>query len=49
MSLSLASRCRTTRRWRCTENLGFTEVGIFRDYAIKDGEYISSVWMQRVF
>ena len=27
---------------------GFTEVGIFRDYAIKDGEYISSVWMQRV-
>jgi phosphinothricin acetyltransferase len=28
---------------------GFTEVGIFRDYAIKDREYISSVWMQRVF
>jgi phosphinothricin acetyltransferase len=27
----------------------FTEVGIFRDYAIKDREYISSVWMQRLF
>lgn len=26
---------------------GFTEVGTFREYAIKDGRYISSVWMQR--
>ena len=26
---------------------GFTEVGTFREYAIKDGQYISSVWMQR--
>ena len=26
---------------------GFTEVGTFRDYAIKNGQYISSVWMQR--
>jgi phosphinothricin acetyltransferase len=28
---------------------GFTEVGTFREYAIKNGQYISSVWMQRVF
>lgn len=27
---------------------GFTEVGIFREYAIKNGQYVSSVWMQRV-
>ncbi len=27
---------------------GFTEVGTFREYAIKSGQYISSVWMQRV-
>jgi phosphinothricin acetyltransferase len=27
--------------------LGFTEVGTFREYAIKNGQYISSVWMQR--
>jgi phosphinothricin acetyltransferase len=26
---------------------GFTEVGVFREYAIKNGQYISSVWMQR--
>ena len=26
---------------------GFTEVGTFREYAIKNGQYISSVWMQR--
>jgi phosphinothricin acetyltransferase len=28
---------------------GFTQVGTFREYAIKNGQYISSVWMQRVF
>jgi phosphinothricin acetyltransferase len=28
---------------------GFTEVGTFREYAIKNGRYLSSVWMQRVF
>ena len=27
---------------------GFTEVGTFREYAVKNGQYISSVWMQRV-
>jgi phosphinothricin acetyltransferase len=27
--------------------LGFTEVGTFREYAVKNGQYISSVWMQR--
>ena len=27
---------------------GFTEVGIFRDYAVKNGQYISSIWMQRL-
>lgn len=26
---------------------GFTEVGIFREYAVKNGQYISSIWMQR--
>jgi phosphinothricin acetyltransferase len=26
---------------------GFTEVGIFQDYAVKNGTYISSLWMQR--
>jgi phosphinothricin acetyltransferase len=26
---------------------GFTEVGTFRDYALKNGQYISSTWMQR--
>jgi phosphinothricin acetyltransferase len=27
---------------------GFTEVGTFREYAIKNGQYISSLWMQRL-
>jgi phosphinothricin acetyltransferase len=27
---------------------GFTEVGTFREYAVKNGEYLSSLWMQRV-
>jgi phosphinothricin acetyltransferase len=27
---------------------GFTEVGTFREYAVKDGRYLSSVWMQRL-
>ncbi len=27
---------------------GFTEVGTFREYAFKNGQYISSVWMQRM-
>jgi phosphinothricin acetyltransferase len=27
---------------------GFTEVGTFREYAIKNGQYISSVWIQRI-
>lgn len=26
---------------------GFTDVGIFREYALKNGRYISSLWMQR--
>jgi phosphinothricin acetyltransferase len=28
---------------------GFTDVGTFREYAIKNGQYISSLWMQRLF
>jgi phosphinothricin acetyltransferase len=28
---------------------GFTDVGVFREYAVKNGRYISSLWMQRVF
>ncbi len=27
--------------------LGFAEVGIFHEYAIKNGEYLSSIWMER--
>ena len=27
---------------------GFTEVGTFSEYAVKNGQYISSVWMQRL-
>jgi phosphinothricin acetyltransferase len=30
------------------QKFGFTEVGTFREYAIKNGQYISSVWMQRL-
>ncbi len=26
---------------------GFDEVGIFKEYAIKNGKYISSIWMQK--
>lgn len=29
--------------------LGFTEVGIFHEYAVKNGQYISSIWMERRF
>jgi hypothetical protein len=29
--------------------LGFTEVGTFREYAVKNGQYLSSVWMERRF
>jgi phosphinothricin acetyltransferase len=28
---------------------GFTEVGTFTEYAVKHGQYLSSVWMQRPF
>jgi L-amino acid N-acyltransferase YncA len=27
---------------------GFTEIGTFREYAVKNGRYISSLWMQRL-
>jgi phosphinothricin acetyltransferase len=27
---------------------GFTEVGTFREYAVKNGRHVSSLWMQRV-
>jgi phosphinothricin acetyltransferase len=27
---------------------GFTEIGTFREYAVKNGQYISSLWMQRL-
>ena len=26
---------------------GFTEVGVFNEYAVKAGQYVSSVWLQR--
>jgi phosphinothricin acetyltransferase len=28
---------------------GFTEVGTFHEYAVKNGRYLSSVWMERLF
>jgi phosphinothricin acetyltransferase len=27
---------------------GFSEIGVFREYALKNGQYISSLWMQRL-
>jgi phosphinothricin acetyltransferase len=27
--------------------LGFREVGVFHEYAVKNGQYLSSVWMER--
>ncbi|NEE02412.1 GNAT family N-acetyltransferase [Phytoactinopolyspora halotolerans] len=27
---------------------GFSDVGVFREYAVKNGQYISSLWMQRL-
>jgi phosphinothricin acetyltransferase len=27
---------------------GFTDVGVFREYAVKDGRYLSSLWLQRI-
>ena len=32
---------------RLHRRFGFTEVGIFKDYALKHGQYISSIWMQK--
>jgi phosphinothricin acetyltransferase len=28
--------------------LGFTEVGTFHEYGVKNGQYVSSVWMERL-
>jgi phosphinothricin acetyltransferase len=28
---------------------GFTEVGVFHEYAVKNGEYVDSMWMERRF
>jgi len=28
---------------------GFTDVGVFHEYAIKNGRYIDSLWMERRF
>ncbi|MFL9873805.1 GNAT family N-acetyltransferase [Paraburkholderia megapolitana] len=33
---------------RLHQKMGFTEVGTFAEYAVKNGRYVSSVWMQRV-
>ncbi|MBO0818441.1 MAG: hypothetical protein J2P30_25180 [Actinobacteria bacterium] len=30
------------------QKFGFTEAGTFREYAVKNGQYISSIWMQRL-
>lgn len=29
------------------KKFGFEEVGVFKEYAIKNGQYISSIWMQK--
>lgn len=34
---------------RLHKKFGFSEVGIFREYAVKRGQLISSLWMQRLF
>lgn len=31
------------------KKFGFSEVGVFHEYAKKNGQYISSIWMQREF
>ncbi|MEL6117978.1 GNAT family N-acetyltransferase, partial [Photobacterium sp. SP02] len=31
------------------QKFGFREVGVFHDYARKQGEYISSLWMEKRF
>jgi phosphinothricin acetyltransferase len=31
------------------KKFGFVEVGIFNQYAVKNGQFISSLWMQRLF
>jgi phosphinothricin acetyltransferase len=28
---------------------GFTEVGVFHEYGVKNGQYLSSIWMERRF
>ncbi len=30
------------------KKFGFVEVGIFKEYAVKNGHYISSLWMQKM-
>ena len=32
---------------RLHKKFGFTEVGTFTEYAVKNGQYVSSLWMQR--
>lgn len=32
---------------RLHEKFGFREIGVFDEYAIKNGQFISSVWMQK--
>jgi phosphinothricin acetyltransferase len=27
---------------------GFTDIGVFEEYAVKNGQYLSSLWMQRL-
>lgn len=44
-----ASPWPTMRLWPLHRRFGFTDVGIFSEYAIKDGRYISSAWMRRLF
>lgn len=29
------------------KKFGFEEVGVFKEYAVKNGKYISSIWMQK--
>ena len=34
---------------RLHKKFGFSEVGVFREYAVKHSQFISSLWMQRLF
>jgi len=34
---------------RLHRRFGFREVGVFHEYAIKNGQYLSSLWLEKLF